>query len=418
MRHFHFILSAALSAVPLASWAARTCPELPPYANMTLTFNDEFKTPALDTTKWTAVAQGGAQAINNEQQAYVPGGVLMMPGGGVRLRAGNTPFETKPYTSGEITTRGHFAQTYGYFEMKAKFPDGKGLWPAFWMVPNDGSWPPEISIVEYIYSPWGKTGPSDPSYFFRNLFWPIGSTAWRPPEDSAFKSNMAVYLTNNYKNEAAFPPVHGDWGGNYHTYGVAWYPDMVAYYVDEKQHYCWVEGTDTKGSVPKHPMAMVANLAIGAVGGWSGTVDASTPFPADMDIAYIRAYRLPNTPATAAEPVSIMNPAISPATAHPGDTVTISTDIVTGGEVLPRPVVSNVTIFNYDATRKIDLLEFPGPTSYAANTTYHLKTRYTLPATLTPGIYTVYTCVAWNRDLSSKQCLASNQAPPITVVAP
>jgi hypothetical protein len=46
-----------------------------------------------------------------------------------------------------------------------------------------------------------------------------------------------------------------------------------------------------------------------------------------------------------------------------------------------------------------------------------LRSRYTIPETLAPGIYTVYTCVAWDGGKSKEFCLASNQAPPITVVA-
>lgn len=47
---------------------------------------------------------------------------------------------------------------YGYFEVEAKLPTGKNLWPAFWMWSFD-SWPPEIDIFE-AYSSIKK-----PSYF-------------------------------------------------------------------------------------------------------------------------------------------------------------------------------------------------------------------------------------------------------------
>ena len=36
---------------------------------------------------------------------------------------------------------------HGYFEIEAKLPKGKHLWPAFWMWSFD-SWPPEIDIFE------------------------------------------------------------------------------------------------------------------------------------------------------------------------------------------------------------------------------------------------------------------------------
>ena len=46
------------------------------------------------------------------------------------------------YTSGMINTIGSFAQTYGYFEIRAKLPAGAGLHDAFWLLPVDGGWPP------------------------------------------------------------------------------------------------------------------------------------------------------------------------------------------------------------------------------------------------------------------------------------
>ena len=84
-------------------------------------------------------------------------------------------YEHRDYTSGKIISK--HDQVYGRVEVKAKHPNGRGIWPAIWMMPRDesdatgyGWWPAsgEIDIFEgrgqtptKIQS--GKLTPSDRS---------------------------------------------------------------------------------------------------------------------------------------------------------------------------------------------------------------------------------------------------------------
>lgn len=152
------------------------------------------------------------------------------------------------YVSGLISSQPSFRQQYGYFEMRAKLPRGKGVWPAFWLLPADLEWPPEIDVMESV---------GDPS---------------------------KVYVTLHSKaaqSQGTEVPVAPD---DFHTYAVEWDAKQIAWFVDGRE----VKRQPTPPDMHK-PMYLLANIASG--GDWAGAPDASTPFPARMTIDYIRAYR-------------------------------------------------------------------------------------------------------------------------------
>ncbi len=124
----------------------------------TLTFNDEFNGTQLDLTKWNTTYMWGGTGQrtlpgNNEMEVYRDD-QFEEANGVLRIRADKKDTvwagATYHYASGVITTYQKFAQQYGYFEMRAKLPKGKGLWPAFWMLDNRAVWPPEIDMLEVL----------------------------------------------------------------------------------------------------------------------------------------------------------------------------------------------------------------------------------------------------------------------------
>ncbi|HJR23846.1 MAG TPA: glycoside hydrolase family 16 protein [Acidimicrobiales bacterium] len=131
------------------------------------TFTDEFDGMTLDRTRWVpqrTVASGfTAGGVGCFMDA--PGNVSVS-GGSLRLTVRR---EAEPvscgevtdtlYTAGSVMTYTKFSQTYGRFEIRAKFPDVrvKGLQGALWLWPDNplkyGPWPysGEIDIAE-VYS--------------------------------------------------------------------------------------------------------------------------------------------------------------------------------------------------------------------------------------------------------------------------
>lgn len=224
----------------------------------TLTFHDEFDGAKLDTRKWIDSYPDGVRThSNNEQQYYATDGYEVGKGK-LRLIGLKRAMGGMPYTSGMISSYGKFAQQYGWFEIRAKFPKGKGFWPAFWLLPPTKDWPPEIDVLEIL-----------------------GHETDR------------VYMTNHWrtadgKHEGKGDSYKGpDFAADYHTFAIDWEPDSITWYVDGKERYRTTE------HIPAEPMYLLANLAVG--GDWPGMPDATTVFPGVMEIDYIRVYKRQNS---------------------------------------------------------------------------------------------------------------------------
>lgn len=158
----------------------------------------------------------------------------------------------KPYYGGAITSKFSFAQKFGYFEIEARLPAGKGMWPAFWLMPVEGSWPDagEIDVFE---------GLGDP----RTIFCTV----------------IAGRQKKTARIRLAF-----DASAGFHRYGVLWGPREMVWFVDRKR----VASAPTPPALTRQKAYIIANLAVG--GAWGGYPDKTTPFPGRYDVRRITAW--------------------------------------------------------------------------------------------------------------------------------
>ncbi|MEZ2329720.1 family 16 glycosylhydrolase [Mesorhizobium sp. RCC_202] len=244
-------------------------------SGMTLSFSDEFNSLNLhnaqggtwDTNFWWGAANGSTLTQNNELQWYIDANYaptssvhpFSVSNGVLTITAAHASADIKPlinnydYTSGMLNTHDTFSQTYGYFEMKADMPENAGAWPAFWLLPEDGSWPPELDVVEM----YGQNPNS------------LLMTA----HTNETGQHTTVGSTVNVSNTAGF-----------HTYGLLWTPDKLVWTYDGVQ----VAEAATPSDMDK-PMYMLVDLA---VGGQAGAPPDHLATPAQMKIDYIHAYTL------------------------------------------------------------------------------------------------------------------------------
>lgn len=166
---------------------------------------------------------------------------------------------SQSYVSGAMCSF-PFSQTYGYFEAKMKVPTGQGLWPAFWLMPVDMSSPPENDIVEVI----GST----PDVLYTTLHDTSYATATNT-------STQISYGTNTV-----------DLSQGFHLFGCDWGPETVRYYLDR----VLVFSEPTPADWNK-PFYWIVNLAVGGPTSWPGAPDASTAFPAKLEVAYVSVWQ-------------------------------------------------------------------------------------------------------------------------------
>ena len=107
-----------------------------------LVWSDDFD--SLDDTKWERVKSH--KPTNNSRQAYLPEQVFVREGNLVILSE-NKLADGLPYRSGQVISK--HAQRLGRWEVRARIPGTRGMWPAIWLLP-DGPWPSlgEIDIME------------------------------------------------------------------------------------------------------------------------------------------------------------------------------------------------------------------------------------------------------------------------------
>jgi beta-glucanase (GH16 family) len=251
------LYTAGPFATPGAGSGA-TPPALP--GQWQLVFDDEFTSAALDPVWHTAQYWDHDLTIvgGDELQAYDPTGVSTGDGL-LHLTARADDGYGVPYVSGLVMTGGEkfvpasprFSFLYGYLEVRAKVPAGRGLWPAIWMMPasfNDDSG--EIDVLEVLGS--------EPAH-----------------------ARFTVHRNGREEGHGWDGP---DLSAGFHTYAVDWQPDHVAWYVDGVER----ARTTRAALICPEPMYPILNLAVGTSG---ERPDCTTTFPASMDIDYVRIWQ-------------------------------------------------------------------------------------------------------------------------------
>jgi beta-glucanase (GH16 family) len=242
------------------------------YDGYTMVWQDEFEGETLNTEFWNYEIGDGCPNIcgwgNNELEYYREENTSIVNGHLV-ITAKKQSFGGREYTSSRLTTKGKQQFKFGRIDIRAALPEGKGIWPALWMLGSNidaVGWPAcgEIDIMELT-----------------------GDVPNRVVSTVHYGANQAQH---NYNSISTFAASGDSYQDRFHVYSINWENNIIEFLVDDV-----VVHTETPASMNGQPYPFnkffffIFNVAVG--GNWPGSPDSSTKFPQYMIVDYVRVFQ-------------------------------------------------------------------------------------------------------------------------------
>ncbi len=236
-----------------------------------LIWNDEFNGPVdslPDSLKWADDLGNNAGWGNHELESYtsLPENAHMDGRGNLVIHVESGP---SGYSSARLKTQGLFTVQYGRIEARIKLPSGQGIWPAFWMLGAN------ITAIG-----WPQCGEID-----------IMENKGREPSSIHGTVHGPGYSGSNGITSAYTLPGGRTFADDFHTFAVQWSPSSITFYVDGVSYETVMAATigETAQWVFNNPFFLLLNVAVG--GDFAGQPNATTQFPQNMLVDYVRVYQ-------------------------------------------------------------------------------------------------------------------------------
>lgn len=237
-----------------------------------LVWADEFDYVGLpDSLKWSYDTEGNDWGWGNQEEQFYTKRRLAnveVKNGRLYITAIKENYKDRKFTSARLVTKGKGDWLYGKVEVSAKLPQGRGLWPAIWMLPTDwkyGGWPAsgEIDIMENVG------------------FMPDTILA------SVHTKSYHHSIGTQRSDTLTIPSCYDE----FHTYQLEWEPAELRAYIDGQHFFTFQnEGTGTDAWPFDQRFHLLLNVAVGGTWGGAKGID-STIFPRSMEVDYVRVYQ-------------------------------------------------------------------------------------------------------------------------------
>ena len=176
--------------------------------------------------------------------------------------------DTAQYTSARLNTTGLASWKYGRIEVKAKLPNGIGLWPAIWMLGENRKqvgWPEcgEIDIMEHI------------GFESDTIFGTIHTKAYNHTKGT--QKSKKVFIEKPYDK--------------FHVYAIDWTTEKLDFILDGVVYYQIANENKSTAEWPfNQPFYLIMNVSVGGTLGGQKGIDDSI-FPQQMLIDYVRVFQ-------------------------------------------------------------------------------------------------------------------------------
>lgn len=245
-----------------------------------LVWSDEFEQPSINSAWWTFEKGNNGGWGNNELEYYTdkPSNASIQKVDGTsslvitarkeEVRDGGKTYQ---YTSARMVTKDKVTMKPGQkIEIRAKLPQGQGIWPALWLLGDN---------IDQV--PWPACGEIDIMELIGHQPGTVYSTVHGP-------------VTGGPGVGQGFSLPEGQkFADGFHVFTFEWHPHHLEFLIDGQLFFVAPRNKieDERGAsewVYDHPYFLILNVAVG--GNWPGSPDATTVFPQSMAVDSIRIY--------------------------------------------------------------------------------------------------------------------------------
>ena len=245
-----------------------------PGEDYSLSWADEFEKESINAKNWNLqVVRAGKfndewqRYTNSDKNAYIDDGCLV-----IKAIHESETHGMNQYTSARVNSANKQTWRYGKIVARIKLPQGKGMWPAFWMLganinENGGD------------TPWPQCGEID-------ILEMYGSK-----DDGTIEANM--HYSDQFGNHGnmgavAYNLEDGKFTDDFHIFELEWTPKKLIWYVDGNK-FASTKITKDELSEFHEEFFILFNIAVG--GAFAGRPDKTTQFPQHMYVDWVRVYQ-------------------------------------------------------------------------------------------------------------------------------